>query len=311
MTSDPLVHELIEAGAARLEETIRTETPGLAEPALAWIRSLTLTNRLADYFHHPLRFPMLRLPGWAVEHEAPNHRALFADTIYSTMAGYYHIRLLDDLVDRQTGAPLELLPLAALFHTEFQSAYLPHFPAASPFWPVFRHRWLGLADATVARPAPGPDQAAALFARATATVGAVVIPLRALTLGMGVPERFDQWEPVVLELARIDQLMDDVLDWQPDLARSQPNLLLADGAERAQPGESSAAWVVREGYRRGLAAVRKRLNELTPAATALGSAPLLGFLAGRRAAADALEDETSAGLAQLASLAVWFDPPSA
>jgi hypothetical protein len=311
MTSDRLVHELIEAGAVRLEETIRTETPVLADPALRWLRSLTLTNRLADYFHHPLRFPMLRLPGWAVEREAPNHPVLFADTVYSTMAGYYHIRLLDDLVDRQAGAPLELLPLAALFHTEFQSAYLPHFPAGSPFWPVFRRRWLQFADATATRPAPGPDQEAALFARAGATVGAVVIPLRALTLGMGVPDRFDQWEPVVLELARIDQLMDDVLDWQPDLERNQPNLLLADSAGRTHPGESSAAWVVREGYRRGLDAVRTRLDLLRPQAATLGSAPLLEFLAGRRRAADTLEEETGAGLAQLASLAMWFDPPSA
>ena len=311
MTSDSLVDELVEAGATRLERAIRTETPTLAGPALEWMRSLTLTGRLADYFRHPFRFPMLRLPGWAVEPEAPYHRELLADTTYSTMAGYYHIRLLDDLVDRQPGPPLELLPLAALFHTEFQSAYLPHFSAESPFWPVFRSRWLRLADATAVRPAPETDQVAALLTRATATVGAVVIPLRALTLGMGVPERFERWEPVVLELARIDQLIDDVLDWQPDAERNQPNLLLAEGTRRARPGEASAAWVVREGYRWGLAAVRERLDRLWPEAAALGSLPLLDFLASRRGAADTLKQETSAGLDQLASLALWFDSPSA
>ncbi|MCC7131150.1 MAG: hypothetical protein IT352_00820 [Gemmatimonadales bacterium] len=333
MTVDALVTDLVEAGAGRLEAVIRTEMPGSADRALRWLRGLTGSGRLADYFLHPTRFPMVRLPVWAIEAEAPSHRALVGDTIYSTMAGYYHIRLLDDVMDRMPEAPLELLPLAGLFHLEFQSAYQPHFPADSPFWSVFRTRWLRLADWTVPRPAgtaadgtaprpegdgvlgtalpTDPDAGEALLERAGATVGAVVIPLRALTLGVGAPDRFVRWEPVVLALARVEQWIDDVVDWQQDLDRGQPNLLLAAGATRARPGEATAVWVVREGYRWGLATARARLDELEPAARSLASAPLAAFLDRRRAALAALMARTEAGLDQLAALARSFPTSSA
>ncbi|MDX2057090.1 MAG: hypothetical protein SFV24_04760 [Gemmatimonadales bacterium] len=309
MTVDALVTDLVEAGADRLEAVIRTEMPGSAERALDWLRGLTGSGRLADYFLHPTRFPMVRLPVWAIEAEAADHRTLVGDTIYSTMAGYYHIRLLDDVMDRMPDAPLELLPLAGLFHLEFQSAYQPHFPAESPFWAVFRSRWLRLADWTV--PPTDPDGGKLLLERAGATVGAVVIPLRALTLGVGAPDRFERWEPVVLALARVEQWIDDVVDWQQDLDRGQPNLLLAAGATRARPGEASAAWVVREGYRWGLATARARLDELEPAARLLASAPLAAFLDRRRAALAALVARTEAGLDQLAALARSFPTSSA
>ncbi len=306
-----MVRDLIEAGAARLDQTIRSDSPNLAGPALAWMQSLTLTGRLADYFLHPARFPMLRLPGWAVEPEVRHHQDLFADTIYSTICGYYHIRLLDDIVDRQPGAPLDLLPLTALLHTEFHGTYQRHFPAGSAFWPVFRTRWLGLADATVLRPADGMPSPAALLDRAAATIGAVVIPLAALTLGIGVPERFEQWEPVVLEVARAEQLMDDIIDWQQDEERGQPNLLLVEGRDRARPGEPVAAWVVREGYRWGLAAASQRFDRIGADAARLGSAPLMEFLEHRCRLMARLEAETGPGLAQLAQLSALFGPRSA
>jgi hypothetical protein len=147
--------------------------------------------------------------------------------------------------------------------------------------------------------------------RAAATVGAVLIPLRALTLGVGASERFHQWEPVVLELARIEQLIDDVVDWQQDAEAGQPNRLVAEAARRAEPGEAPAAWVIRAGYRWGLDTARMRLDRLEPLAVGLGSVPLLGFFAARREAVASLERATAAGLAQLASLAPLFPPDSA
>ncbi len=309
MTIDAFVTELVEAGAERLEATLRAGMPGSADRAMTWLRGLTVSGRLADYFLHPTRFPMVRLPVWAIEPEARHHRALVADTIYSTMAGYYHIRLLDDVMDRMSEAPLDLLPLAALFHLEFQSAYQPHFPADSPFWAGFRDRWLRLADWTV--PRPGTAATGPLLERAGATVGAVLIPLRALTLGVGAGGRFDRWEPMVLELARIEQWIDDVVDWQQDLARGQPNLLLAAGTDRVHAGEGPAAWVVREGYRWGLATAQRRLDELAPTARALGSAPLDAFLVSRHRALADLAERTAAGLDGLASLARIFPSSSA
>ena len=308
--ADDRFDSYIAAGAERLEASLGAEAPALAMGGLAWLRSLTRTGRLADYFRHPNRFPVLRLPWWAVESAAAEPSCerpdLVGDITYGSMAGYYYIRLIDDLVDHDPGVSLDLLPLAAFFHTEFHGIYHRHFPPDSEFWPVFRTRWLRLADAMVARIEPGADPAESLLRRATATIGAVVIPLRALTLGFGVPERFPRWEPVVLELARIEQLIDDLVDWQVDLERDLPNLLLVEGVRRARHGEPVAAWVVREGYGWGLEAAGNRISALHEAAAAFDSPSLLEFLALRQAFLRGLETETGPGRAAFAALAKEF-----
>lgn len=303
---EDLLREPILTAAVALEEAIGRELPGLAPRARSWLRALSTTGRPADYFLHPRRFPVVRLPWWAVE-DRPLDPALLGDVVRSTLAGYWFVRLIDDLVDHEPRTPVGLLPLTAFLHTEFEGGYRRHFAADSPFWPVFRERWLRLADATLAggagpTPEPTPEQ---LGERAVATIGAVVIPLRALTLSARVPERFEPWAAVVEELARAEQLIDDLTDWQVDHERGQPNLLLAEGARRTGR-DGVPGWVVREGFRLGLAQARQALERAAPAAARLGSASLAGFLDGRRAAVDALEAETAPGLAQLAALAAVF-----
>lgn len=306
-----LLSRAVEAGAARLEHALGSELPATAPAAFAWLRSLTAAGRLADYFRHPSRFPMLALPWWAAGPDRDDDFEFHADIVASTMAGYYYVRLIDDLVDRQPGVSINLLPLTALLHTEFETPYRRHFPPASPFWPLFRSAWLASADAMV----PGAGGSAlspeALLERATATIGAVVIPLRAVTLATGVADRFEPWREVVFDLARAEQLLDDLVDWQVDCDRSLPNILLAEAGRRSRPDEAAPAWMVREGYRWGLTAVKERLAALAGPVAALGSAPLAEFLAARVRAVSALEEQTGAGLAQFAALAEAFGRPNA
>lgn len=306
MLDDPLREPILAAGAA-LERAIAEELPGLSAGARGWLRALTTTGRPADYFLHPRRFPVVRLPFWAVEDRPPDP-ALLADVVRSTMAGYWFVRLVDDSVDREARAPLELLPLSAFLHTEFEGGFRRHFPATSPFWPVFRQRWLRLADATaITGAAPTAED---LFERATATIGAAVIPLRALTLAAGVAERFEPWAAAVDGLAPAEQLLDDLVDWQSDHDRHQPNILLAEGARRVGP-DALPGWVVREGFRWGLDQARHAIDRVELAVAGLGSAPLSEFLRGRRAALETLDAETAAGLAQLGALAACFPDPAA
>lgn len=304
-TDDPLDH-LIETAAADIEHAITGGMPGLADRAVAWLRSLTTTGRSGDYFRHPRRFPMLRLPWWAVQ-DRPVEDALLADVVRSTMAGYWLVRLLDDLVDREPRTPAELLPLSVLLQLEFMAGYERRFPPHSPFWVLLRDRWLRLADATVAPgPSPTPDD---LLARSRATIGAVVIPLRALTLAASVPERFEPWAEAVERLAEIEQTIDDLTDWQVDFERGQPNILLAEGARRV--GSGLPAWVVREGWRVGLDLARALIDRARPGLMALGSAPLVAFVEARCAALDDLDAAIRPGLAQLAALAAVFPDRSA
>jgi hypothetical protein len=303
---DPLTPAIHRAADA-LGAAIARELPTLAPRALGWLRALTTTGRPADYFLHPRRFPVVRLPWWSVEDRPPDP-ALLDDVVRGTMAGYWYVRLVDDLVDREPRTPVEVLPLAAFLHLEFEGAWRRHFPAESPFWPVFRARWLALADSTApAADDPGPD---ALVARAAATIGAVVIPIRALTLAAGVPARFGPWAAAAEALARAEQLLDDLTDWHTDHERGQPNVLVALGAREvghaAVPG-----WVAREGFRRGLGLAAAALDRAAPLVAALGSEGLDGFLAARRAALAELAADTAAGLDALEALARAFPGPSA
>lgn len=298
--ADPL-DPLIEAAATEIERAIAREMPGLAARARSWLRSLTTTGSIGDYYRHPRRFPMLRLPWWAVRDRAVA-RSLLADVVRSTMAGYWFIRLLDDLVDGDPRARPDLLPLSALLHLEFQAGYQRHFPPDSPFWELFRTRWVRLADAT-ARPATdaSPED---LLARARATIGAVVIPLRALTFAAGVPERFEAWADGVERLAEIEQVIDDLTDWQVDFERGQPNVLVALGLRRG--GGAIPAWVVREGFRVGLDLGETLIDRARGPVAALDNGPLLAFLEGRRAALAELDAQTRPGLAQFAALSAVF-----
>lgn len=305
MSDDPLREPIIAAGEA-LARAIAQELPGLSAGALGWLRALTTTGRPADYFLHSRRFPVVRLPFWAVEDRLPDP-VLLGDVLRSTMAGYWFVRLVDDLVDREARAPLGLLPLSAFLHTEFEGGFRRHFPATSPFWPVFRQRWLRLADATtITAAAPTAED---LVERATATIGAAAIPLCALTLAAGVPERFEPWAAAVDGLARVEQLVDDLVDWQSDHDRRQPNILLAEGTRRVG-SEALPGWVVREGFRWGLDQARRAIDRVDLVVAGLGSAPLSEFLRGRRAALEALDAETAAGLAQLGALAASFPDPA-
>jgi len=295
---------IVEAAADRLTTVLARDTPALGVRVLPWLASLSRTGKLADYFLHPRRFPMLLLPWWAVDGtRSREDHSFHEDVARSTMAGYCYIRLLDDVMDRRGTPGLDLLPAAGVFHFEFQNAYHRHFASDSPFWTLFRDRWLRAADQTAAGSAPDAGE---LDQRAEATLGPVLIPIAAACMHAGVPERFEAWRPVVLELARLEQFVDDVLDWQDDAARGQPNLVLAQAARRMRKGETLLTWVVREGYAWALDTARTRVAAAMGSAERLRNDGLGKFVAARAALIEELAADTAPGLDQLAGLAKVF-----
>ena len=52
------------------------------------------------YFLHPEAFPMVLLPWWleSTIHEPPA-RGFQRDIVYSSVSGYYFVRMIDDLMD--------------------------------------------------------------------------------------------------------------------------------------------------------------------------------------------------------------------
>lgn len=262
---------LMARAADRIFEGMTAATPAMGEIVGRWIRNLSPGEAPEDYFKYPPAYPIFLLPWWLEASIAPERdEAFMADVVYSTMCGYYYIRLLDNLIDGHATAELDILPAAAFFHSQFQSAYQVHFPADHPFWPVFEREWFQCAEAvildhrldTIDRP-----QFEEISAR---KLRAAMIPIAAVSLRNGRPDLVDRWTPYCDLLACCVQMTDDVFDWQIDLGRpGAVTYFLSEGGRRKRPDESISAWVMREGFAWGTGSVRESLRGLGECARAL------------------------------------------
>ena len=288
----------LDAAVVRLEQTFSAHAPHLAPALFDWLRTLAPEARIADYFRHEHRFPMLLLPWWVRDASGlTDDRRFQADVVYSTVAGYLAIRLLDDTLDGSSSRASTLLPASVVLQSEFQHAYTRHFAGDHPFWDLFRRQWYGAADFAF------DHEGARDFAgRVAHRLGPALIPMAAVAHRAGRPDLLEQWTPCLGKLARLEQLLDDITDWLPDSERGAPNYLLALHAERARDGEPLVAWIIRDGLAQGQTLARRWLAELASGAERLGSAGFAGFLARRGALLQEMRAETDPGLAELARL---------
>src|SRR5689334_12593797 len=140
------VKSLVRSAFARLQTEVRGAMPVLAKRTLAWMSQLARSPHPETYFTR-LVFPVLLLPWWIDKtlRRTPD-KAFHADLLYSTINGYYYIRLIDNLMDGHPPGDATLLPAAAFFHTQFQLGYQRHFEHGHPFWQIFAREWFRSAD---------------------------------------------------------------------------------------------------------------------------------------------------------------------
>lgn len=293
----------LDAAVARLEQTFRDLAPHLAPELFAWLRALAPDEKLAGYFRHEHRFPMLLLPWWMSRAGGISEDRRFQeDVVYSTVAGYLAVRLLDDTLDGGAARTSSLLPAGVVLQSEFQHAYTAYFAGDHPFWDLFRRQWYGAAD--FAR----DQEAARDFGRRVAQrLGPALIPMVAVAYRASRSDLLDAWRPFLGKLARLEQLLDDITDWLPDSERGAPNYLLALHAERAREGEPLEVWILRDGLAHAQDLARSWLTDLQAEAGSLGSTGLNAFLAGRGALLEEMRAETDPGLAELDRLRAAFE----
>jgi hypothetical protein len=300
----PALRGVVRRAVARLQAGLRAGAPTLARPTLAWMRGLAGEAPPERYFLHPDAFPMLLLP-WLLEetiHGRPDHR-FQADVVTSTIAGYYAVRMIDDLMDQERQADPDTLPALIFFQVAFQRAYQRWFADGQPFWTDFEE--LTLASAEMAARDAGPmliDRERFVAVSARKTVGAKV-PLAAVCRRYDRDDLLGPWLELVDLLGQWHQMRNDMLGWRRDLEKGRSTYFLSKGASRTGTDSTITAWVLGDGLRWGFAELEASMKRLLVAAEDLDCRPLVDYLERRRAAVAAERDGLLGNLAALEHLA--------
>lgn len=303
--ADPYPSELpalVKRAYARLRRRFRTGAPVLSVPALAWTRTLSGGAPPERYFTHPDAFPMLLLPWWleASIRGAPNRR-FQGELVYSTMSGYYFVRMIDDLMDGERPPEAATLPALFVFHTEFVRTYQGIFGAADGFWDALAATWLDSAEMASRDAVDGAATRADFIETSARKTVAARIPLAAVCHRHGRTDLLDPWYRFVDLFGRWHQMLNDISGWQIDMEHGRQTYFLSRAPTRARSGV--AAWFVREGLAGGFAELDGWMDECLLAASDLGSLPLMAYLASRRDGVVAQRDEMMRTLQPLLRLA--------
>jgi len=300
---DTQFRKLVHAACLRIQAELMRRAPFLGEHVCAWMSHLSPTSDASEYFLQPRTFPLLLLPCWAARtFAAEPDREFLADVVYSTVNGYYYIRLLDNLMDGHGKIELKILPATAFFHTEFQAAYHRYFEAAHPFWEIFRSAWFSGSDA-VTREFDLDRIDEAEFERVTVVkLAGARIPLAAVAFRHDAGEQLQCWEKFALALARWSQMEDDLFDWHDDLLHGKTSHFLTE-ARRQQGLDTVEAWVIREGFPRGIATLQHELDALRLLVPPLNSPDVVRYLDLRQTMLEGLKTRIGAAFQILEDVA--------
>jgi hypothetical protein len=275
---DRQLTQLVVHACDQIQAELERRAPSLGEKVGGWMAHLSPTGKAPDYFLQPRMFPLLRLPLWAARSFAaePDYEFL-ADVVYSSVNGYYYVRLLDNLMDGHGTIELKVLPATAFFHTEFQAMYHKYFGAAHPFWEIFRSAWFSASNA-VTREIDLDNIHQEDFERVTVVkLAGARIPLAAVGFRHNAGERLRCWEEFTLALARWSQMEDDLFDWHHDLHHGKTSFFLTEASQH-KGFESVEAWVIREGFQQGIEKLQRELSALRHLVAGLNNPDVVRYL---------------------------------
>lgn len=281
----PELQDLVKRASSRIRRRVKAVAPTLSVHAIRWMRSLSGGAPLETYFTHPQAFPMLLLPWWLeIRLRGVPARAFHGDVVYSTLNGYYFVRMIDDLMDRERPPGAQVLPALIFFHTEFQLTYHRHFPDRHPFWRAFANA--SFAAAETASQDAGLDEIGLLQFQQTSArkIAGAKVPIAAVCHRYERPELLVPWSEFVDLLGRWHQMRNDMLGWNRDLRNGTQTYFLSEASRRKASTESIVEWVIGEGLAWGFAQLEASMQELLTAAAELDCPPLATYLEDRRSA---------------------------
>jgi hypothetical protein len=305
---EPALERLLRAAVERLRRDLSRSVPGMAERTWTWLEALSRGRPVNEYFDPDWGFPLLSLPWWTA-HTLTTHpdRRFHADLIYSTINGYFHIRLIDDLMDDDASATVELLACAAFFHSRFHAPLLRHFPSDHPFWQECDAAWLGGHEAPALERRLESIDLAAFCDVSAAKTRAARIPVIAVCRRYGRPDLIPAWASACELVSRYVQMADDLFDWPLDAScADRPTYFLSEADRRRRPDESRAQWAEREGLSWAVDLCHGWLDEIEARASELGCGSLRRMVEQRRLGLAERAQQFAAGLREITRFGELF-----
>jgi hypothetical protein len=225
------------------------------------------------------------------------------DLVYSSVNGYYFIRMLDNVMDGHGTAEKELLAMSAFFHLEFQSTYQRYFEARHPFWTSFQKYWLQAADAVSRETQVRQMDFRGFQEIAVNKLAAGKIPLTAVHYELKQRTNLGGWLAFFDRLAEWWQFADDLMDWHRDYSRGACTYLLCEATRRKQAAESVHDWIVREGFQWGIDTLTQWMRDLESGVVELKSEAAFDLIHDRAGMLDEIAGSMLPGMQALQQLA--------
>ena len=255
--------DLMNSAFDKLFRQLKLDMPLIAPKLHGWAKDLGGTENPADYFLHPVAFPLMLLPWWLESQLREQCNTSFQeDLMISNASLYYYIRLVDNVMDGHATIEPKLLPAAGYFVDKFHSIYHSYFETDHPFWDFFSRTWGTFCDVTAADAQLSDVDEQTFNTLISRKVSAAKISVAAVCHLYDHAELIPQWDEWIDMFGCWHLFREDLFDWQQDLQLGAVTYLLSEARRKKRDKEVEASWMAREGLDWAMDQLKVRMERM-------------------------------------------------
>jgi hypothetical protein len=277
---DSFLHQCLSNALRRFETNLDGALPRTAPYLRRLLRGVPTRP---DHFLAVRNFPHFLLPYWLSPVADRVADAGFqTDLIYSSLNGYYAIRLCDNIADNDSPPELrKLAPCTLYFDSEAIAPYSRLFPAKHEFWDLFDKFLAQQSEASAADGLLEDVDPATFASLSSRKFTGAKIPIAAVRYRYpGLERSFEQWLDFVDCLGSFAQFSNDFFDWRHDSTHGITTYVSSEAKRRA-PEEGITSWFLREGFDWGAGELQSRFDNVKLQGEELGNEAVLHWAAER------------------------------
>jgi hypothetical protein len=283
--SDPVLEEFVSNALLRFEANLNAALPRTAPQLRRYLQGVPAWP---EHVFAVRNYPHFLLPYWF----SPSANRIAdvefqTDLIYSSLNGYYSVRLCDNIADNDSPPELrKLAPCILYFACEAIRPYRKHFSATDEFWHSL-DTFLALQAEASAADSFLKDVGTETFASLSSRkFTGTKIPMSAVHCRYPALKRsFEQWLLFVDCLSNFAQFNNDFFDWRHDSIYGIVTYISSEWRRQA-PGASITEWFLREGFDWGVGELKLRFENVRLRGEELGNEAVVAWLIARRRALD-------------------------